>query len=96
MARETTPIRYAVAPGRFIRKELAARGWTQQKLAAKMGRPYQVVNEIVNERKAITAETAIELGKAFRTPASYWMHLQSDYELYKASQKQRDAAAMQS
>jgi addiction module HigA family antidote len=96
MAGEKTPIRYAVAPGRFIRKELAARGWSQRKLAAKMGRPYQAVNEIINEHKSITAETAIELGKAFGTPPAYWTHLQSDYELYKAAQKKRDAASVKS
>ena len=61
-----------------------------------MGRPYQAVNEIINEHKLITAETAIELGKAFGTPPAYWMRLQSDYELYNAAQRKRDAAAVDS
>jgi HTH-type transcriptional regulator/antitoxin HigA len=92
MATERGPIRKAFPPGRLIRKELAARGWTQQKLASKMGRPYQAVNEIINERKAVTADTAIELAKAFRTSAAYWMNLQSAYDLYKATERRKERA----
>jgi HTH-type transcriptional regulator/antitoxin HigA len=90
MANEVEPIRYAVPPGRLIRKELAARGWSQQKLAAKMKRPYQAVNEIINERKAITADTAIDLGRAFGTSAKLWMNLQAAYELYQAAARRKE------
>jgi HTH-type transcriptional regulator/antitoxin HigA len=95
MATKPPPIRFADSPGSFIREELEARGWTQEKLAAKMGRPLPPLNAIINGHKAITAQTAIELGEAFGTSAVYWMNLQSSYDLYKAAQKKRKAVTVQ-
>jgi HTH-type transcriptional regulator/antitoxin HigA len=89
MSAKHEPIRYAVAPGELIREELETRAWTQGELAAKLGRPYQAVNAIVNGHKAITADTAIELGEAFGTSAVYWLNLQSAYQLYLAHQRKR-------
>jgi addiction module HigA family antidote len=93
MATKGNPIRFAVAPGYFIREELEARRWSQQTLAEKMGRPYQALNAIINGHKIITAETAIELGKAFGISAVYWLNLQTAYQLYKAAQKESNAPA---
>ena len=45
-------------PGEYLRDELNARGWTQGDFAKIIGRPLQVVNEIVNGKKRITVETA--------------------------------------
>ncbi len=87
MTARNVPIRFAVPPGQIIRGELEARKWTQERLAAEMGRPYQPINEIVNGRKRITAETAIELALAFGTSDVYWMNLQTAYDLYRAHQK---------
>ena len=89
MAAKQAPIRFAVSPGYFIRAELEARGWSQEKLAAKMGRPYQALNAIVNGHKTITADTAIELGNAFGTSAIMWLNLETAYQLCKASQKKK-------
>ena len=89
MAMKQVPIRFAVEPGYFIREELEARGWSQEQLAAKMGRPYQAVNAIINGHKIITAETAIELGQAFGVSAMYWLNLETAFQLYKASQKKK-------
>jgi len=55
------------APGDFIREELETRGWTQADLAKVLGRPLQAINEIINGRKRITAETAKELAAALGT-----------------------------
>jgi len=52
-----------------------------------MGRPVQMVNMIINGRKAITAQTALQLQHAFGASATLWMGLESDYQLYKAIQK---------
>ena len=92
MATKQTPIRFAVAPGYFIERS-SRRRWSQEKLAAKMGRPYQALNAIINGHKLITAETAIELGEALGTSAIYWMNLQTAFQLYKASQKKKIVAA---
>ena len=58
MATKRRPIAEVFPPGDFIREELEARGWTQTDLATILGRPFQVVNAIINGRKAITSRTA--------------------------------------
>ena len=75
-----------VPPGRIVRRELEARGWTQNVLAEIMGRPPQAISEIINARKAITPETACQLAAAFGTSAEVWLNLESNYRLHQARQ----------
>ena len=70
-----------VAPGRIVKQELEARGWSQKDLAAILGRPEQMVSEIVNGVKQITPETALELAQAFGTSPELWLNLEADYRL---------------
>ena len=71
----------ATHPGRILRSELEARGMTQADLAARMGRPPQVINQIASEKKAVTAQTARGLEHVLGIPRHVWMNLQSNYEL---------------
>ncbi len=80
MNMEIRPAR-AVAPGRIILRELEARGWSQQDLAAIMGRPEQAISEIINAKKQITAETAQQLSRAFGTSVEFWLNLEIQYQL---------------
>ncbi len=73
-----------VAPGEILQEELQARGWTQSDLAQILGRPAQVISEIVTGRKSVTAETAVALGKALGTSAEFWLNLQTAYSLHQA------------
>ncbi len=66
-------------PGEFIKEELEARGWTQTDLAEILGRPFQLVNEILAGKRAISPETAQGLGEAFGTGAQVWMNLENTY-----------------
>jgi len=77
-------------PGEFVREELETRRWTQADLAEFMGRPLRSINEIINCKKGITAETAIGLGKAFGTSAEYWLNLESAYRLHVARRERRE------
>jgi len=77
----------AVAPGRIILRELESRGWSQQDLAAIMGRPVQAINEIVQAKKQITAETAHQLAKVFGTSPDFWLNLEMHYQLYQAKKE---------
>lgn len=70
-----------IVPGEYLRQELAARQMSQTELARRMGRPGQVVNEIVNGKKALTQETALELERVLDTPASVWVNLEARYQL---------------
>jgi HTH-type transcriptional regulator/antitoxin HigA len=68
-------------PGDFLREEIEARGWTQAKLAEVLGRPLQTVNAIINGKKAVTPQTAVELAAALGTSAELWMNLEQAYQL---------------
>ena len=83
---------YASHPGSLLAEELEVREMSQRELARKMGRPYQVVNEIVRGRKAITAETALQLEVVLEIKAHIWLGLQADYDLVIARQKLEAAA----
>ena len=83
----------AIHPGEILAEELEARTMTQVELARRMGRPVQVINEIINGKKAITAETALELEKALGVPAHVWVNLQGQYELTQARLVRRSAPA---
>jgi HTH-type transcriptional regulator/antitoxin HigA len=72
----------AFPPGEFIRDELVARGWTQADLAGIVNRTVQHVNLLVTGKKAVTAQTAYELGAAFGTGPEVWMNLQTAYSLW--------------
>ena len=62
-------------PGEFIRDELEARGWTQTDLAEVLGRPFRLVNEILQGKRAITPETARGLGEDRRCTLDHALRL---------------------
>ena len=80
-----------IPPGEILEEELEARGMTQKELAARLGRPAQVINEIIKGKKAITADTAIGLGKVLGIDAQFWTNLEADYRLALAQNRDRDA-----
>lgn len=83
MSQLLTPARVS-PPGRILKRELEARGWTQKDLAEIMERPHQTINGIVNGNKQITPETALGLAEALGTSAELWTTLESKYRLYLA------------
>ena len=54
---------------------------SQNQLARALNVPPRRINEIVLGKRAITADTAVRLGFFFGNSATYWMHLQSEYEI---------------
>ena len=96
MASRTTEIwpDRAIHPGVYLAQELEARGMTQAELSRQMGRPPQVINEIVRGKKSVSAETALGLERVLGTSARTWMNLQSNYLLVKTRQSQREEAAV--
>lgn len=75
------------APGDILRDELEARGWTQAAFAEILGRPYQVVNGILNGRREVTPETALQIAAALGTSAEMWVRMEAEYRLHLAEQK---------
>ena len=71
----------AIPPGEYLAEEIGARGISQKELARRMGRPLNPINEIINGKKAITAETALQLEEAMpEIPARFWLNLETDYQ----------------
>jgi HTH-type transcriptional regulator/antitoxin HigA len=71
-------------PGEYLRDELEARGWSQAQFARILGRPLQLVNEIINARKRITEETPLEIAAALGTSPKVWLNLENTYRLHHA------------
>lgn len=79
----------AIHPGELLGEELEARGMTQRELALAMGRPPQLISEIVRGRRGISARTALGLEAALGTAAHIWVGLDADYRLALALTQQR-------
>jgi len=72
-------------PGEVLREEyLEPLGLSARALAAAIGVPPNRLSEIVRERRALTADTAIRLGRYFGTDARFWINLQVAHDLSKA------------
>ena len=71
-----------VHPGVVLAEDfLKAMGITQYRLAKGIGVPPRRINEIVQGKRGVTADTALRLGKFFGMEAQFWMNLQSHYDL---------------
>jgi len=57
---------------------------SQNALAKSLNVTPRRINEIVNRKRAITADTALRLSKFFGNSAEFWMNLQNTYELEMA------------
>lgn len=79
----------AVPPGELLAEELEARGMTQKELADRTGRPEQKISEIINGKKSITQDTALELEKVLGIPAHFWVNLEASYQLTKARLREK-------
>jgi addiction module HigA family antidote len=71
-----------VHPGVVLAEDfLKAMAITQYRLAKGIGVPPRRINEIVQGKRGVTADTALRLGKFFGMEAQFWMNLQSHYDL---------------
>ena len=74
----------AVPTGATIRDVIEAKGMSQQELAARMRRPPNKINEILQGKRAVTVETALELEMVLGWPADFWLAREKNYQLAKA------------
>lgn len=70
---------YVTPPGETLLETLETIGMSQVKLAKRMGRPVKTINEIIQAKAAITAETALQLEQVLHVPASYWLNHEQGY-----------------
>ena len=71
-----------ITPGEILEEDfLKPLGLSQYRLAKDIGVPARRINEIVKGERAITADTALRLGRFFKMSAEFWLNLQSHYDL---------------
>ncbi|MEN8148202.1 MAG: HigA family addiction module antitoxin [Planctomycetota bacterium] len=76
-------------PGRVLLEDfLRPMDLTQRDLAERILVPYQRVNELVNGRRGVTAETALRLARFFGTTPGFWLNLQQRWDLYHARERE--------
>jgi antitoxin HigA-1 len=68
----------------LIKEFLEPLGLTQGDLALAMGVPRKHVNELCNDRRTITADTALILARVFGNTADFWLNVQRRNDLWKA------------
>ena len=68
-------------PGRVLRAELEARGMSANRLALALRIPANRITAILRGERAVTAETAVRLGRYLGTGPAFWMNLQSSYDI---------------
>lgn len=71
----------AIHPGKHVAEELKELNMSAAALARRLNVPTNRISEILNGRRAITADTALRLGHYFGTSAEFWLNLQKLYEL---------------
>ncbi len=90
-----------VHPGEILREEfLAPLGLSRNRVAMDLRVPVTRIADIVKERRAITADTALRLARYFNNRPAFWMNLQTRYDLEVAEDEiaakvQRDVRPLQ-
>ena len=81
---------YTVSPGEILAEYLETVGMSQRDLALRTGLTPKTINEIVNAKAPVTAETALKLERVLGRPAHFWQNLESLYQEVRAREAERD------
>ena len=93
MIERTTPSAWTLHPGEMLNKEfMEPHKLSGYALAKAIGVAPQAVNDIVLEKRGISADMALRLGKFFGTSEQFWMNLQSAWAL--AQSRKQNAAEL--
>jgi antitoxin HigA-1 len=87
IVRKGTP-NWRVHPGEILREEfLKPLGMSVYELAKRIRVPAPRVNDIVLERRGVSADTAVRLSRFFGTTEQFWLNLQGSYEVSRVKAK---------
>ncbi len=75
----------------LLEEFLEPAGINQVQFARKIGWTRTRLNELIKGKRGITAESALDLAKAFGTSAKLWMNLQATYDLDQAVKRRKIA-----
>lgn len=75
-----------IHPGEILREDfLPDYGLSATALAEAVGVSRQSINELLRERRAVSPEMALRLGRAFGMSAEFWLNLQRNVDLWVAA-----------
>ena len=87
MAKKLKPVH----PGEILKEEfMVPLGLSMNKMAMDLRVPVTRIADIVNERRGITADTALRFARYFKNTAAFWMNLQTRYDLEVAEDELAD------
>lgn len=69
----------AVSPGGLLQAELAARGWTVDDFASKLGVCPAHATELLHDRRRLSEDDSVRIGEAMGSSPHLWLKLQSRY-----------------
>ena len=82
-----------IHPGRMLQEEfIAPSELTQRALAKKLGWTVAKLNELVNGKRGITADSALDLSAEFGTSPEVWLSLQMYFDLRRAELRRKRAS----
>ena len=70
-----------IHPGRILKREMAARELSANRLALMLRVPSGRISDILNGKRGVSPETALRLARYFGTSATFWVNLQARYDL---------------
>lgn len=77
-----------ITPGEILEEEfLKPMALTQYRMAKDIGVPPRRINEIVRGQRAITADSALRLGRCFGMSPEFWLNLQSHFDLEQQEER---------
>lgn len=83
-------------PGELLKEEIECRGISQKELSRQTGIPYTALNEVLNCKRAITAEYALLIEAALGIESDFWLKMQMDYNLQIARRNKTFAQRLES
>jgi addiction module HigA family antidote len=91
---EMTKLLEEIHPGEVLKEDfMVPMGITSRQLSADIDVASSRISEIVNGKRAISAETALRLGLYFRMEPRFWLNLQAEYDMRMAERELRDQIA---
>lgn len=82
-------------PGEVLLKDFLIPNQIQQtELAEHLGWTYARLNEIINQRRGVTADSAHSFAEAFNTTPEFWMDIQTRWDLWCAKKTHKKIAAL--
>ena len=77
-------------PGEMLLKEfLEPAGITQKQFSEHIGWTYARLNEIINGRRGVSADSALTLSEALGNTPQFWLNLQRNWDLWHALQEHK-------